>query len=171
MKLFLKYIGEHLRLYPQVKLSKNDQILIQNAVMSHLGLTNLNQLRDRYEGQAFLDKTTKNIGGSMAVRKHLNIEPLDLNITKLNDFQPSIQLNGQKVLVNVFKFGELPLVSVNEMKYPTLFILQKDTLTFLICGLASKKVIKNSLIESTMVKSRTDKFMEFTGFDFLEKFN
>ena len=61
MKLFFKYIGEHLRLYPQVRFTKNDEILIRNSAMNHLGLTNLNQMRDRYEGQAFFEKTSENI--------------------------------------------------------------------------------------------------------------
>ncbi len=169
MKLFFKYIGENLRFYPQIKLSKNDEKLIQISAMNHLGLTNLNHLRDRFEGQAFLDKTTKNIGGLIAMQKHLTIESIDLNKTKLNDFQPHIELEGQKVLVNVFKFGELPLVNVSEVKNPIIFIIQKDTLTFLLCGLASIEVVTNNLIETSIVKSNNAKFMEFTGFNFLEK--
>lgn len=56
MKLFFKYIGEYLRLYPQVRFSKTDEVLIRNSAMSYLGLTNLNHMRDRYEGQAFFEK-------------------------------------------------------------------------------------------------------------------
>lgn len=169
MKLFFKYIGEHLRLYPQVRFTKNDEILIRNSAMNHLGLTNLNQMRDRFEGQAFFEKTMKNIGGLMALQKHLNIELIDLDKANLTDFQPYIKLNGKKILVNVFDFGTLPLIKINEIKNPTFFIIQKDNLTFLLCGLASIEVIKNNLIETSIVKSSTDKYMDFTGFKFLEQ--
>jgi hypothetical protein len=99
LKLFLKYIGEFLRTYPQVRFAKSDQIPIQKAVLNHLGLTNLNQMRDRYEGQAFFEKTMKNIGGLMALQKHLNMKPIELDKTNLNDFQPYIKLNGEKIKV------------------------------------------------------------------------
>jgi len=169
MKLFFKYIGEYLRLYPQVRFTKTDEILIRNSAMSHLGLTNLNQMRDRYEGQAFFEKTMKNIGGLMALQKHLNRELIDLDKADLGDFQPYIKLDGKKVNINVFDFGTLPLIKINEIKNPIYFIMQKDSLTFLLCGFASKQVIKNNLIETSTVQSSTDKYMEFAGFKFLEK--
>jgi hypothetical protein len=169
MKLFFKYLGEHLRLYPQVRFTKNDEILIRNSAMNHLGLTNLNQMRDRYEGQAFFEKTMKNIGGLMALQKHLNIELIDLDKTNLTDFQPYIKLNGKKILVNVFDFGTLPLIKINKTKYSTFFIIQKDNLTFLLCGFASKEVVENNLIETSRVKSSTSKYMDFTGFKYLKQ--
>lgn len=96
MKLFFKYIGENLRLYPQVRFTKNDEILIRNSAVSHLGLTNLNQLRDRYEGQAFFEKTMKNIGGLMALQKHIKTDLIDFSKADLTDFQPYIKLKGKK---------------------------------------------------------------------------
>lgn len=169
MKLFFKYIGEYLRLYPQVRFSKTDEVLIRNPAMSHLGLTNLNQMRDRYEGQAFFEKTMKNIGGLMALQKHLNLELIDLDKVNLGDFQPYIKLDGKKVNINVFDFGNLPLINIKDIKNPVFFIIQKDSLTFLLCGVATKDVINNNLIETSVVQSSTDIFMEFVGFKFLEK--
>lgn len=169
MKLFFKYMGEHLRLYPQVRFTKNDEILIRNSAMNHLGLTNINQMRDRHEGQAFFEKIMKNVGGLMALQKHLNIELINLDKVNLSNFRPYIKLNGKKILVNVFDFGTLPLTKLNEINNPSFFIIQKDNLTFLLCGLASKEVIKNNLIETSIVKSSSDEYMEFTGFKFLEQ--
>lgn len=169
MKLFFKYIGEFVRIYPQVKFSKNDEIKIRNLAVSHLGLSNLNQMRDRFEGQAFFQKTMKNLGGLIALQKHLNIEQTDIEQVDLANFKPYIEINNQRIIINVFDFGDLPSVDVKETKNPTFFIIQKDNLTFLLCGLASKEVIKNNLIESSIVKSSNDKFMDFIGFEFLEQ--
>ena len=169
MKLFFKYIGEYLRLYPQVRFSKTDEVLIRNAAMNHLGLTNLNQMRDRYEGQAFFEKTMKNIGGLMSLQKHLNLELIDLDKVNLGDFQPYIRLDGKKVNINVFDFGNLPLINKKDIKNPVFFIIQKDSLTFLLCGLATKDVIKKNLIDTSVVQSSTDEYMDFIGFKFLEK--
>lgn len=137
--------------------------------MNHLGLTNLNQMRDRYEGQAFFEKTMKNIGGLMSLQKHLNLELIDLDKVNLGDFQPYIKLDGKKVNINVFDFGNLPLIKIKDIKNPVFFIIQKDSLTFLLCGLATKDVIKNNLIDTSVVQSSTDEYMDFVGFKFLEK--
>ena len=137
--------------------------------MNHLGLTNLNQMRDRYEGQAFFEKTMKNIGGLMSLQKHLNLELIDLDKVNLGDFQPYIKLDGKKVNINVFDFGNLPLINKKDIKNPVFFIIQKDSLTFLLCGLATKDVIKNNLIDTSVVQSSTDEYMDFIGFKFLEK--
>ena len=169
MKLFFKYIGEYIRLYTQIRFTKNDEILIRNSAMNHLGLTNLNQMRDRYEGQAFFEKTMKNVGGLIALQKHLEYDLIDLEKVDLTDFQPYIELNGEKVLINVFDFGTLPLIKMNEINYPIFFIIQKDNLTFLLCGLASKEVVRDNLVETSIVKSGTEKYMDFTGFKFLKK--
>ena len=171
MKLFFKYLGENLVLYPQVRFTKNNEILIRNSAMTHLGLTNLNQMRDRYEGQAFFEKTMKNIGGMMALQKYLNIELIDLDKTNLTNFKPHIKLDNKIIIINVFDFGTLPLINIDEIENPTYFVIQKDNLTFLLCGLATKEVIKNNLIETSIVKSSTDKYMSFTGFNFLEQIN
>jgi hypothetical protein len=170
MKLFFKYIGENLRLYPQVRLTKTDEVLIRNSAMSHLGLINLNQMRDRYEGQAFFEKTMKNIGGLMALQKHLNLELIDSDKVNLGDFHPYIKLDGKKVNINVFDFGSLPIIKIKDIKNPVFFIIQKDSLTFLLCGLGTKEVIKNNLIESTVVQSNTDKYMDYyCNFRFLNQ--
>jgi len=169
MKNFFKYIGENLRFYKQIKFTKNDEVLIRNSTINHLGLKNLNQLRDRYDGQYFFEKTIKNIGGLMALQKLLKIKLIDLNKLNLADFQPSIEIKGEKIDIIVFDFGTLPLLKVKDIKNPIYFIIQKDTLTFLLCGYATKDIIKENLIELGIVKSNKEKYMNFTGFKFLKE--
>lgn len=169
MKLFFKYIGENLRLYKQIRFSKNDEILIRNSAMNHLGLTNLNQMRDRYEGQAFFEKTMKNVGGLLALQKFLKTDLIDFNKVNLTDFQPFIEIDGKKIDIIVFDFGTLPLVKVNDIKNPIYFIIQKDSLTFLLCGYATIDIVNENLISTSIVKSSTEKYMSFIGFKYLKK--
>lgn len=105
----------------------------------------------------------------MALQKHLNLKLINLDKVNLGDFQPYIKLDGKKVNINVFDFGNLPLINIKDIKNPVFFIIQKDSLTFLLCGVATKDVINNNLIETSVVQSSTDIFMEFVGFKFLEK--
>lgn len=168
MKLFLKHIGEFLREYPQIKFTRNDEILIRDSAVKHLGLTNLNELRDRYEGQAFFEKTMMNVGGLIAIQKHLNLPTVDFTQIDLSDFQPTIELNGELIDIHVFEFGSLPLINIDNIKKSVFFIIKKDRLTFTICGLASKDVIKNNLASTSIEKSSMVKNMDFTGFKFLK---
>ncbi|MDO1502130.1 hypothetical protein Q2T40_18495 [Winogradskyella maritima] len=169
MKLFLRHLGESLRSYPQIRFTKNDEILIRDSAISHLGHDNLNQLRDRFEGQAFFEKTMRNIGGLMALQKHLKVSPFDFNNANLKDFLPYIKVDGQRIDINVFEFGQLPMVKVKEVNNPIYFIIQKDSLTFLLCGYAPKTVVNEHLVETLVETSSTDELMEFVGFQHLQQ--
>ncbi len=169
MKEFLKYIGEYLRTYPQIRFNRNDEILIRDESMKHLGLTNLNQLRDRYEGQAFFDKTLMNIGGLMAIQKHLKLPLIDIKKTDLGGFQPKLIINNNVIDVLVFQFGTLPLIDINEIKNPVFFVIQKDRFTFNLCGFTDINVIKDNLINTSIEKSSQANNMSFIGFKHLAK--
>lgn len=172
MKLFLKNVGEFLKDYPQVRLTRSDEILIRNSSMQCLGLDNVNHLRDRFEGQAFLDKTLKNIGALFACQKHLNIGISDLSELNLRDFSPRIKINDKTLLINVFNFGELPFIDLNDNNNnPTIFVIQKDKLTFMICGFAESEFIRDNLIESTEATSSSKNFKSFVGFKELQSIN
>lgn len=169
MKEFLKYLGEYLRTYPQIRFNKNSEILIRDASMKHLGLTNLNQLRDRYEGQAFFDKTLTNIGGLMAIQKHLKLPLIDIESTNLGGFQPKLIIDDIVIDVLVFEFGTLPLIDINKIKNSVFFVIQKDRFTFNLCGFTNVDVIKDNLINTSIEKSSQAENMSFIGFKNLTK--
>jgi hypothetical protein len=168
MKLFLKHIGEFLRKYPQIRFTRNDEILIRDATVKHLGLDNLNQLRDRYEGQAFFDKTMMNVGGLISIQKHLNLPIVDFTKIDLSNFQPKIELNEELIDIHVFEFGHLPIINIDKIERPVFFVIKKDRITFTICGLATKEVIENNLVATSVEKSAKIKNMNFIGFKFLK---
>lgn len=169
MKVFLKYVGEFLRTYPQIRLNRNDEILIRDESMKHLGLTNLNQMRDRYEGQAFFDKTMMNYGGLIAIQKHLNLELTDIKNINLNDFQPKLLINDKTIDVFVFEFGTLPLIDIDQLKNSTFFVIQKDRFTFNLCGYTDLETIKNNLVRTSIERSSQANNMNFIGFKQLNK--
>ncbi|CAL2064107.1 hypothetical protein [Tenacibaculum sp. 190524A05c] len=169
MKEFIKYLGEYLRTYPQIRFNRNDEILIRDESMKYLGLTNLNQLRDRFEGQAFFDKTLMNIGGLMSIQKYLKLPLIDITKADLGGFQPKIIIDGKVIDVLVFEFGTLPLIDINKIKNPVFFVIQKDRITFNLCGFTDIKVIKDNLINTTIEKSSQANSMAFIGFKNLSK--
>ena len=169
MKVFLKYVGEFLRTYPQIRLSRGDEVLIRDETMKQLGLTNLNQMRDRYEGQAFFDKTMMNVGGLISIQKHLNLPVEDITKLDFSGFQPKLKINNEIIDVFVFEFGTLPLIDIDEINNKTFFVIQKDRITYNLCGFATTDVIKQNMINTSIERSSQANNMNFIGFKFLSK--
>jgi len=169
MKEFFKYVGEFLRTYPQVRINRTEEIWIRDEVMKHLGLTNINQMRDRYEGQAFFDKTLMNFGGLITLQKHLKLPITDVTKIDLGGFQPKLEINNKVIDVLVFEFGTLPLIDINQIKNTTFFVIQKDRVTFNLCGYTEIDTIKNNLISTSIEKSSQANNMSFIGFKELIK--
>ena len=169
MRQFLKYTGEFLRTYPQIRLNSNDESLIRNECIKHLGLNNMGQLRDRYEGQDFFDKTLKNIGSVLSIQRHHELPNINPQRTDIGGYKPTVEINGVIFDIIVFEFGTLPLVNTDELDKPVYFVVQKDRITFSLCGIATAETIKNNLITTSIEKSTYTNYMEFTGFKFLTK--
>ena len=165
---FLKHTGEFLRKYPQVKLTMKEEFAIRDNVLNSLGLKNLNQLRDRYEGQAFLDKTLKNYGGLVACQKHLGLEVTTIEDLNIKDFRPQIKAENLVYDIKVFEFGQLPDLELNSIKNAIIFVIQKDKSTFSICGFGDKKMVLNNLVDSSNETVNSVNLKKFIGFSSLK---
>ena len=146
MKSFFKHAGEFLLKYPQISINSTDEMLVRDECMKHLGITNVRQLNDRYEGQAFLNKTLKNVGSVMVIQRYLGIPVINVRKTDLGDFKPKLVINNKEFTVLVFQFGTLPLVDIDNLSENTFFIIQKDRVTFNLCGFAKREIINENVI-------------------------
>ncbi|WP_411894101.1 hypothetical protein [Winogradskyella sp. A2] len=165
---FLKHTGEFLRQYPQIRLSMKEEFAVRDSVLNSLGLKNLNQLRDRYEGQTFLDKTLKNYGGLVACQKHLNIKITTIDELNIKDFKPQIQGKNGIYDIKVFDFGSLPVLEFTTIRNPIIFVIQKDKSTFSICGYGDKEMILNNLVDSSNETVNSVNLKNFIGFSDLK---
>ena len=161
---FLKHTGEFLRQYPQIRLTMNEEYAVRNSVLNSLGLKNLNQLRDRFEGQTFLDKTIKNYGGLVACQKHLNIPVTTIDDLNIKDFKPQIKGKNGLYDIKVFDFGALPVLDLNGIKNPLIFVIQKDKSTFSICGYGNMDLVLNNLVDSNNESVNSVSLKNFIGF-------
>ena len=161
---FLKHTGEFLRQYPQIRLSMKEEFAVRDSVMHSLGLKNLNQLRDRYEGQTFLDKTLKNYGGLVACQKHLNITVTTIDDLNIKDFKPQIEGKNALYDIKVFDFGALPVLELKSIINPIIFVIQKDKTTFSICGYGDKDLVLKNLVDSNNETVNSVSLKNFIGF-------
>ena len=96
MKEFLLKIGSKLSSFHTEKFSKYQIKEIDELILSHLGLSDLGKLRDRFEGESFRVNKTKRILSYTAVCNCLKIKPVELSKIDLNKFTPSIDYKNQK---------------------------------------------------------------------------
>lgn len=161
---FLKHTGEFLRQYPQIRLSMKEEFAVRDSVLNSLGLKNLNQLRDRYEGQTFLDKTLKNYGGLVACQKHLKIPVTSIEELNIKDFKPQIKGKDSTYDIKVFEFGLLPALELKSINNPIVFIIQKDKSTFSICGYGNKDLVLKNLVDANNETVNSVSLKNFIGF-------
>jgi hypothetical protein len=140
MNLFVKYLAPFIRDYPQITLSRRFELEIQTYCMKLLGVKDMGELRDRYEGQKFLDNLLSRVSGYFVCANFLGASELTLEEILGKD-KLSFNINGVSHSIFVFNFGELP--QINQVDLPMIFILKKDNQTYSFCGIASIDVLKN----------------------------
>jgi len=69
--------------------------------------------------------------------------------------------------VLVFQFGTL--ININEINRVISYPIQKDRITFNLCGYTNIETIKDNLIRTNIEKSSQAKNMAFVGFKLLNK--
>lgn len=164
MKIFLKYVGEFLMVFPQIRISRIEEVSIRDEVIKHLGLKSLNEMRDRFEGQAFFDKTLTNLGGLIAVQKHLEMPIVDITKIDLSNFSPKLNLDNRVLDIFVFEFGKLPMFDIDKLENEIFFVIQKDKTTFNLCGFSDIETIKKNTIEVNTKTFSQEGFKSFIGF-------
>jgi hypothetical protein len=168
LSAFLKYTGEYLSTYPQIRLTTTEEFAIRDSVLKFLGLSNLNELRDRYEGQAFWDKTLKQYGALITCQKYLSLPRSEIDKLNLKDLTSQIQRKNAIYDVKVFDFGTLPELEFDTIQNPIIFVIQKDKSTFSICGFGEKHIILENLINSSSETATSINLKHFIGFNKLK---
>lgn len=161
MNLFIKYLSGKIVELPQIVISKTLEKEVQNYCIEKLGLKDIGDLRDKFEGQAYLDKRLNKVSAYFAASEYLLLPKLEINkIIEMNNL--SIKWNNRNINIEVFKFGELPeLTKANDS---VLFVLQKDKYKFSICGIATIDILNDV---SNYIENKGKSY--FIGFDKLEK--
>tara|TARA_Y100000385_G_scaffold286921_1_gene349984 strand:- start:935 stop:1438 length:504 start_codon:yes stop_codon:yes gene_type:complete len=164
MSNFYKLLGERFQEFPQIRIKRYLEDLLQKEVVKKLNLSGMGALRDRFDGQLFLDKNRSRLFSNLALREYFE-EPIDIRNEKLLDENKKfIVFNDKKYQILVFQFGQLPRINSDEIKGDVILICQRDKFINSIIGIVSEENIKdkNNL-------KRNDNYFDFIGFDKVEK--
>lgn len=160
MSEFFRYVGEKLSEYPVVYLSRTIEKSVQDLAVEKLQVRDIGQLRDRFEGQAYMDNHLLRIGSYLAVLNHLGIKAPEFS-TELFALDMSLTIDGVDYNIIACKSGELPVLEKTQLNKPALFVIQKLPTAYSIAGVATLDVLsKKENVKATGI----EKF-HFCGFN------
>ena len=160
---FYRIIGERIKDFPCVRVGRTMEQLLQKEVVKQIGVADMNALRDRFEGQQFLDNHRSRLFANLAVREYLgeNIRRRELNL--IDENENFIFIRGVQVEILVTPFGSLPQFKRESYPFPVLIIFQRAQFTFYISGILERIEILN---ESNYMNKNSNPV--FTSFDKLK---
>ena len=163
MSEFFKHTGESIIKAPNILLSRRQIASIQEFCTSALGFKNINSVRDRYNGQRYMDNQIRKIGSLYAIADHFNLDKPILGDTLISNPNPLINLNGKDYQILSSDFGELPNASNLFPNYDVIVTCRRDDVYFVIIGFLDKKLIADKKLfkENAIGKS-------FIGFKSLQ---
>lgn len=166
MSDFYRYVGEKLIRYPKVSLSISLEKAVQQLAIEKLNVRDIGKLRDRFEGQAFLDNHLLKIGAYMAVLKFLSIKLPKISSDLLN-LDMNVNFESKKLLIVACKAGNLPIIKESDLDKSVIIVIQSKPMNFSIAGIAPRELLvsKEGLKPAGIAK------FNFSAFDKLEPLN
>jgi hypothetical protein len=144
---------------------------VQKLAIKKLGLENINQIRDRYEGQAFMDKLMLMYTGIYILEKSLDITILEYPFVpdNKNDFS-SITYKDVKYKIVPFYFGQLPIIALG-LEEPLIFCaIRSDFKNGSLYGVLNQYNFNDKQLFVLKSTSSISKTYKFIGFKNLERF-
>lgn len=164
---FFKVVLPLLKEYLFYKVTRRDINLISELVVKHFGLNNKFELKDKFEGEAFLKTKISSYSTLVALNKFLdlNIDVNESGLDLLND--GFIQIGKSKFRVVDFHFGELPGF-VYDKKWignGIIFSLHRDEHSCFLCGFIHKEELldlyKKSQDNLNVSRTQVKTFVDF----------
>jgi hypothetical protein len=161
---FLKFAFPHVRNFIKVSLNLQIKLKIDEAACKHLGVSNLTNLRDVYEGERYYNSFMNRTFAEAAVEQYLSIKFVDWERRKnQKDYKPILKIGKFDFNIIVSKYGELPIVASEVSEHNIVCMIAEKRVVW-ICGyfkLSNPKVrISNTSfgVSKTKIKGRFDSF-------------
>lgn len=170
MKDFIQYILPFKSSFRKIEITRRELASLENLVVKHLNVRDLNKLRDKFEGQAFLDNFIQKALPIFGMEKYLKTNFIDFDNRRLDYIKSEIKVNN--TLINLIKFdNQLPLIDIaNEQPY--IFIYSSQNQILELCGFATAEDVKNNLKDIRRYGFGSQEAMRgtFYGFEILRIF-
>lgn len=143
------------------------RIQIQNLAVKKLGLRDLFQLKDRFDGQAYMDNLMIKIFSLYIVSKTIDINSTNFDDLEsiINDDFTRVEFENKYYRIIPFYFGTLPIV------YPTITdpiifcAIKNDFKSGICCGILNNFQFTNETIFLPRYRVTSVEAKKFIGFD------
>ena len=171
MQDYINKILKYREKFKVINLNYNDIDSIKEVVLKALGLTNINQLRDKYEGVSFYQNFSSRISGVIALEKLLGINLIDWDNLSAKNYKPSLSINDIQVDVITASDRDFPVINTRN-ENPAIIVLRPQEKSLWICGYASTEILNHNQNDNLLKGLLSNKNNEtaFTGFDKLRSF-
>lgn len=172
MQDYINHILKNNSKFKVVNLNYSDNKNITNTVLETLKLTNINQLRDKYEGVSFYENFTNKISGVIAIEKLLNVEIIDWKNVSAKNYIPKINIDNKEVDIITASDRDFPVINIVNDK-PAIICLRPQEKFIWVCGFADKHTLnefQNDKLIKGYISSKSNE-TAFIGFDKLKAFD
>lgn len=169
-KEFLRHAGPVVITKKNYPIGTTLRLEVQKTAINHLGLKDIFQLRDRFEGQAYMDKLMLKVSSLFILEKDRGINFIDWDTIKWDkkaDYT-LIKIKDTSYRVIPFFYGSLPIVSTT-IKEPIIFCaIRADFQKGIICGVLSDFSFDDDSLFEVKPSSTKGKTKKFIGFKYLK---
>jgi hypothetical protein len=126
---------------PQYKMTNIDIIRVKEACVDILDVKDLGELRDRFEGQKYLDNKILIIGSYLATMEFLRKPKPLLNKDSIKKIRSTVDWNGKPFDIITCKYLEYPKLTIEQRKAPKVFIMQISENKYCFLGVGTNEIM------------------------------
>ena len=158
-----------LKYFKKVNIPKFIDVRIQETALLHLKLSDMGKLRDRMEGQLYLDKLKNDIFSEYAFENTIGLRKFNWE-KRDKKYYKRKHYNFDNKTLNIITFTEdyFPKISIKHITN-CVFINVNLELSAFVSGLASKSAISRIADESDSKIIEIKDFKDFKSFSTLEE--
>jgi hypothetical protein len=165
---FVKYAIGHFAGKPGVKIPSRIVTSVQDIALEHLGVSDIFRLRDRFEGQAYLDRLLLKVLSLYVLEKTSITELLNIDFIRRNkdsDFT-LVAIGGQSFRIIPFIFGSLPIIDSSLKGRIILVAIRSDWKSGTMCGTIELSGDEKMFLPRSIAVNQS--YRKFIGFGYLK---
>lgn len=116
------------------KIDYTTHIKLQKIALQHLGLTNINHIRDRFEGQAYYDNFLAKAYSELAFQKIFKEDVLKIENKIKKTYSPQFQISEKKIQIIYAKTNEYPIIPKTQFDVAVIIFVNLTTRETWIIG-------------------------------------
>lgn len=160
-----KEILSKLNFFQRINVPKYIEPKIQKIALTHLNLTDMGKLRDRFEGQLYYDKLKTDLIAEFSFEKLLGYKNFDWSIREVKNYKrKQYSFDNKELTIVTITKSRLPKINLDKLKNTVFIYVNVDNRIY-VSGVATKTRLQELSI------SNPSKIQEFSDFESLIQFN